>query len=106
MKTKERSDPETPSFPMKEVVIFGAGASHGARNPRPPLGDSLHRYILKYLEAKRQIDSPFPGCVGRDIKKVKEKLSVAPSYEEAVKKLFQELSKEQKYVNEFMNRGA
>jgi hypothetical protein len=75
---------------MKEVVIFGAGSSYGARIPRPPLGASLHHYILKYLDAKRRVDSPFPDCVGRDIEKVTQKLNAAMSYETAVKILLQE----------------
>lgn len=32
-----------------KVFVFGAGASHGARTPSPPLGKDLHQYVLKYL---------------------------------------------------------
>jgi hypothetical protein len=38
---------------MREnVVIFGAGASYGAREPRPPLGKDLHQWVLGYFETK------------------------------------------------------
>ena len=33
----------------RRIVVFGAGASHGARTPSPPLGADLHRYVRKYL---------------------------------------------------------
>jgi hypothetical protein len=33
----------------RRVVVFGAGASHGSRDPRPPLGAELHVYVRKYL---------------------------------------------------------
>ncbi len=33
----------------RRVFVFGAGASHGARTPSPPLGKDLHHYVRKYL---------------------------------------------------------
>jgi len=33
----------------RRIVVFGAGASHGARIPSPPLGTDLHRYVRKHL---------------------------------------------------------
>jgi hypothetical protein len=36
----------------KQVVFFGAGASYGAREPRPPLGKDLHQWVLGYFETK------------------------------------------------------
>lgn len=33
-------------------MIFGAGASYGAREPRPPLGKDLHQWVLRYFEKK------------------------------------------------------
>ncbi|CAI4033909.1 hypothetical protein DNFV4_04351 [Nitrospira tepida] len=35
----------------KRVFLLGAGASHGARTPRPPLGTTLHQYLIRYLKA-------------------------------------------------------
>lgn len=32
-----------------EVVLFGAGASYGARDPHPPMGRELHCYVRQYL---------------------------------------------------------
>lgn len=34
----------------KQVVFFGAGASYGAREPRPPLGIELHQRVLWHFE--------------------------------------------------------
>lgn len=37
----------------RRVVLFGAGASHGARDEaRPPVGNKLHEYVAAYLEKK------------------------------------------------------
>ena len=37
----------------RRVVLFGAGASYGARSePRPPLGHELLEYVADYLEEK------------------------------------------------------
>lgn len=36
----------------KQVVLFGAGASYGAREPRPPLGKELHQQVLRYFDKK------------------------------------------------------
>ena len=39
--------------PCRKIVLFGAGASHGARSAdRPPLGNRLHEYVGTYLERK------------------------------------------------------
>ena len=36
----------------QELFIFGAGASYGARTPRPRLGNLLHAYVQAFLHAK------------------------------------------------------
>lgn len=36
----------------QELFVFGAGASYGARTPRPPLGNNLHQYVRDYLAVK------------------------------------------------------
>lgn len=46
MSTTGRSDRK-----VKRVFLLGAGASHGARTPRPPLGTTLHQYLIGYLKA-------------------------------------------------------
>lgn len=39
--------------PGRRIVLFGAGASHGARpEPCPPLGAQLHEYVGRYLRKK------------------------------------------------------
>lgn len=39
--------------PCRRIVLFGAGASYGARDElRPPLGHTLHEYVRRYLEKK------------------------------------------------------
>lgn len=39
--------------PCRRIMLFGAGASHGARlEHRPPLGTTLHDYVERYLGKK------------------------------------------------------
>jgi len=38
---------------IRKIVLFGAGASRGAREePSPPVGNELHEYVGKYLDKK------------------------------------------------------
>ena len=79
---------------LKEIVVFGAGASHGARNPRPPLGADLHRYVLQYLDGVKKRDMPQEQR-SSDIEDVTKILQSTTFYEAAVEKLLEE-NREQK----------
>ena len=55
------------------VVLFGAGASAGARSePRPPLGHELLKYVADYLE---KIGAPIEW----DLSKLKGRIVTEPS---------------------------
>lgn len=70
----------------KTVFLFGAGASHGAREPRPPLGKDLHNYVLRYLNAAwdelSELDTEATDVTIR--RRLKELLTNAPSFERLV----------------------
>jgi hypothetical protein len=69
---------------MREnVVIFGAGASYGAREPKPPLGKHLHQWVLRYFEKNYDELAQWEQEWGTDIDRqiLKDKLKNATSYE-------------------------
>jgi hypothetical protein len=58
----------------RRVVLFGAGASAGARSePRPPLGHELLKYVADYLEEK------VGELVEWDLSKLKDRIVTEPS---------------------------
>jgi hypothetical protein len=67
----------------KQVVFFGAGASYGAREPRPPLGKDLHQWVLKYFNKKYdELHDWEQGMESEIVRlKVKRYLENATSYE-------------------------
>lgn len=57
--------------------MFGAGASHGARCPRPPLGAELHVYVRRYLDClieDRRAPLQIPGTEYPVPQKLEEEL--------------------------------
>lgn len=85
---------------VNRVVLFGAGASHGAREPRPPLGKGLHCYVLKYLREawiiRKELNQIEDGDGTRTEevrKKLEELLKKASSFEGMANNL---LKKEEK----------
>ena len=78
---------------MREnLVIFGAGASYGAREPRPPLGKDLHQWILGYFEKKYDELGEWEQEWGTDnVRQIlKGKLKNATSYEALANTLWKE----------------
>lgn len=59
---------------FSRVVLFGAGASYGAREPQPPLGKDLHCYVRKYLRKAWGELSEIEDGDGSRTEKVREKL--------------------------------
>ena len=59
---------------VNRVVLFGAGASYGAREPRPPLGKDLHCYVLKYLQMAWDELSELEDGDGARTEEVRKKL--------------------------------
>ena len=59
----------------RRVVLFGAGASYGARpEPRPPLGTQLHRYVQDYLKAAWSELNDLEDCDGTTTSRVRKEL--------------------------------
>lgn len=81
---------------VNRVILFGAGASHGAREPRPPLGKHLHCYVLKYLQTaheQRELNELGDGDESRTeevCKKLEELLKNELSFEGLANKLLDE----------------
>ena len=78
---------------MREnVVIFGAGASYGAREPKPPLGKHLHQWALRYFEKKYDELAQWEQEWGTDIDRqiLKDTLKNATSYEALANTLWKE----------------
>jgi hypothetical protein len=75
----------------KQVVFFGAGASYGAREPRPSLGKDLHQWVLQYLNKKIKLDWDFLEADGdiQIIQYLKNKLKVADSFEALAQNLWE-----------------
>lgn len=80
-----------------DLFLFGAGASHGARSvDPPPLGASLHRYVLEYLCLPRAwgelgvLEEPADGTrTDKTRLHLKQLLKTANSYEQLVVQLMQ-----------------
>jgi hypothetical protein len=74
----------------KRVVLFGAGASYGARpNPSPPMGKYLHKWVLKNLNNLIKNDQDLLEADGKlpITQKLKSRLEGAHSYEDLAKVL-------------------
>lgn len=67
----------------KNVVILGAGASYGAREPKPPLGNTLHKWVLDYFREKYDELSDWENSGEEEInrKRIKKLLEEATSFE-------------------------
>ncbi|MGD9851054.1 MAG: hypothetical protein AB7T38_07295 [Nitrospirales bacterium] len=78
----------------KNVYVIGAGASHGARAPSPPLGCQLHHYVRDYLlKAWTELDileEPKDGSRTENKRNhLKCELAKASSYESLVNHLLE-----------------
>lgn len=78
---------------FRRVVLFGAGASHGAgREPRPPLGFQLHNYVRDYLKAVwselNDLEDSDGSRTCRVRKELDRRLDGAISFEALVEDLF------------------
>ena len=83
---------------VNRVVLFGAGASHGAREPRPPLGKGLHCYVRKYLlkawTELREIEDGDGSRTDEIRKKLEQRLKNESSFEYMADKLLAEEEKD------------
>jgi hypothetical protein len=79
---------------ITNVVIFGAGASFGARMPPtgPPLGKELHQWVLRYFEKKYNELHLWENEPGTEIvrQRLKDHLKNASSYESLADTLLRE----------------
>ncbi len=90
----------------RRVFVFGAGASHGARNPTPPLGDTLHIYVRGYLKRKwddlKQLEDGNGVIVETTRRELDSRLEKALSYESLLNNLLQQgetdLAKKMNYI--------
>ena len=73
----------------RRVVLFGAGASYGARpEPRPPLGYRLHKYVRDYLKASWSELNPLEDGNGTQVRtELDRRLHGAISFEALVNEL-------------------